>query len=290
MKRSSYIIIISIILSQVGLAGGGWPQPKGSGYFKLSEYWLFADEHYTDQGLLDPNLTIGFFSTSLYGEYGVTDRLTAQFFAPFFVRNIFYDQVSAATGETFIEGEGINGVGDFDLTLKYGLTKPGSRVAISAGVTLGLPLGRTTGSSLQNLQLGDGEFNVISRVDVGTSWELGYEGLPMYLNVYGAFNNRTNDFSDEVRVGAEIGAQFFDKKLLLSGKLDVIESLRNGIPSGLNSGASLFANNAEISTVTVELAYNIQENWGISVSTARPFRGENIFSAPAYSVGVHLTI
>ncbi len=290
MKRISYIIIINIILSQVALAGGGWPQPKGSGYFKLSEYWLVSDQHYTDLGMIDPNLTIGFFSTSLYGEYGVTDRLTAQVFAPFFVRNLFNDQVSAATGETIIDGEVISGLGDFDFTLKYGLSKPSSRLAISAGVTVGIPLGKTTGSTLENLQLGDGEFNVMPRVDLGTSWELGYEGLPMYLNVYSAFNKRTNDFSDEIRLGAELGIQFFKEKLLLSGKLNIVESLKNGIPSGLNSGASLFANNTEFTSVTVELAYDIMEQMGVSFSSAIPFRGENVFANPAYSVGIYVKI
>ena len=284
MQRIIYTIVISILLTNAVFAGGGWPQPQGSGYFKISQYWLISDQHYTDQGLIDPNLTIGFWSTALYGEYGFTDRLTGQIYAPFFVRNYHNDQVSLATGETFLEGEALNGIGDFDFTLKYGLTPKRSKVAIAAGLTLGIPLGKTTGSTLGNLQLGDGEFNMLGRVDLGTSWKLGQS--PMYLNTYAGFNKRTNDFSDEFRAGAEVGIQLFRQKLLVSGKLDMVESLKNGIPSGLNNTTSLFANNAEFTTVTVEVAYHIQKNWGISVANAIPLRGENVFSNPAYSVGV----
>lgn len=284
MQRIFYLFIFSALLIQTAFAGGGWPQPKGSGYFKLSQYWLISDKHYTDLGQIDPNLTIGFWSTALYGEYGFTDRLTGQIYAPFFVRNYHNDQVSAATGETFLQGEALNGIGDFDVTLKYGLTPKRSKVAMTAGLTLGIPLGKTSGSTLGNLQLGDGELNVLARVDMGTSWKLG--PFPMYANVYTGFNQRTNDFSDEFRAGAEVGIQLFEDRLLVSGKLDVVESLKNGIPSGLNNTTSLFANNAEFTSVTVEVAYSIQKNWGVSVNTARPFRGENVFANPAYSFGV----
>lgn len=284
MQRIIFTIIISILLTHTAFAGGGWPQPKGSGYFKLSQYWLISDQHYTDLGLIDPNLTIGFWSTALYAEYGLTDRLTGQIYAPFFVRNYHNDQVSAATGETFLEGEALNGIGDFDFTLKYGLTNKKSKVAMTAGLTLGLPLGKTSGSTLENLQLGDGEFNVLTRVDLGTSWKLNQ--LPMYMNVYTGFNKRTNNFSDEFRAGAEIGIQLFKEKLLLAGKLHIVESLKNGTPSGLNNGASLFANNTEFSSLTIELSYNIQENWGVSFNNGIPLRGENVFANPSYSFGI----
>jgi len=108
MKRLLYIIIISFFTLSSITAGGGWPQPKGKGYFKLSEWWLVSDQHYTDQGLIDPNITIGFFSTSIYAEYGITNRLTGQLYAPIFARNYHNNQVSAATGETILNGEGMS--------------------------------------------------------------------------------------------------------------------------------------------------------------------------------------
>ena len=70
-------------MPNLSFAGGGWPQPKGSGFIKYSNYWLIADQHYTGSGLIDPNRTNGIFSTSIYAEYGITDRLTGVVYFPF---------------------------------------------------------------------------------------------------------------------------------------------------------------------------------------------------------------
>ena len=231
---------------------------------------------------------MGFFSTSIYGEYGLTDQLTIQLYAPIFNRNYHNNQVSQATGETFIAGEALNGIGDFDITFKHGLSKPGSKVATAVSWTFGLPFGKTEGSTLRNLQLGDGEFNMMLRLDVGTGWNIG--NTSMYGNVYAGFNNRTNNFSDEFRAGLEIGAQFLDQKLLFISRLNVVESLKNGVPSGLNIGASLFANNSEFTSVELELAYNVQDNWGVSVGYGSAVRGELIFASASYNVGVFVKI
>ena len=60
MKKTISFIIILISCSHFLTAGGPWPQPKGKGYFKLSEWWIIFDQHYTDQGLIDPNVTTEF--------------------------------------------------------------------------------------------------------------------------------------------------------------------------------------------------------------------------------------
>jgi len=280
-----------IILSQSLQAGGGWPQPKGYGFFKLSQWWLIADQHFTDQGLIDPNQTTGLFNTAFYGEYGFTDRLTGVVYMPLFSRAYFNNQVSATTGETTMPGEAINGIGDTDLGIKYGLTlnKP---IAVSATLTFGLPLGNDSGGTQGNLQLGDGEFNQIIQVDAGTGFKLGK--FPAYANTFVGFNNRTKnsndfEFSDEFRFGVEAGITFGDDKLTVIGRLFGVESFQNGdsVADQAASSNSVFANNAEHLSFSPEIAYNINENWGVSAGMGVAFRGELIAAAPSYSVGVY---
>ena len=74
MKPSILILPLLLISLNALYAGGPWPQPKSHGFFKLSEWWIIADRHFTDAGEIDPNLTNGVFTTSLYAEYGLTDR------------------------------------------------------------------------------------------------------------------------------------------------------------------------------------------------------------------------
>jgi len=286
--RYILLSLFTLLYFSSSYAGGGWPQPKGDGYFKISQWWMISDQHYTDSGLIDPNITTGFFSTSIYGEYGFTDRLTGIIYAPLFARTYTNNQISQTTNQVILEGEAINGIGDIDISLKYGLTKPGKGIAIAATLTLGLPLGKEVGGTQENLQLGDGEFNQMLGIDAGTGWKLG--NTPMYANTYVGFNNRNNGYSDEIRFGAELGAQFFNEKLWLIGRIKALESRKNEPNSGLQNAASLFANNTEYTAFELEAAYNIKSNLGVSVGYGGALRGELIFANPSYSIGVFLKI
>lgn len=282
MKNNILITAILIFFTLQLTAGGGWPQPKGKGYLKLSEWWVISDQHFTDLGLIDPNVTTGIFNTSLYAEYGLTNRLTTVVYFPFYGKTYQNNIVSGTTGEVLQAGESISGIGDTDIGLKFGLTKPGSSLAISANLTLGLPLGNDSGGSQGALQLGDGEFNQIFSIDAGTGWQVG--NTPFFANVNVGFNNRTQSFSDEIRFSAEVGANLFNKKLWVIGRLNGIESRKNGLAAA--NATSIFANNSEFVSIGAEVAYNITEKFGISASYSSAVRGEIIFASPSYSVGV----
>ncbi len=280
------LLIAVLLLGWTGAAwaGGGWPQPCGHGYFKLAQWWIVADEHYTDTGLKDPNITSGLYTTSFYGEYGFTDRLTGILYLPFFSRNYQNNQVSGTTGEILKAGEAINSLGDPELAIKLGLTKPGSSYALAVTATVCLPLGKTGGGSDRNLQTGDGEFNQMIRLDLGTSF--GSSQRPAYANLYSGLNNRTNDFSDEFRYGGEIGVGLFDQDLWLIAKLNGIKSFKNGKTAAEVTSTSIFANNTEIVSLDLEGAYYLTPSLGVTAAVTLPLSGRITYAAPAYQVGV----
>ena len=275
--------LISFSFIQV-FAGGDWPQPKGKGYFKLNQWWLIADQHYTDAGQIDPNITAGIFNSSLYAEYGFSPRITGVLYFPFFSRNYFNNQVSATTGEILKAGEAINSLGDTDISLRYALTKPGSSIALSATVLLGLPLGENAGGSENALQTGDGEFNQMVQIGLGKSF--GNDKIGIYTKLSIGVNNRTNDFSDEFRYGAELGFGLFSSKLWLVTRLTGVESFQNGKLASEVVNSSIFANNAEFTSIGFEANYYLTKKVGLSVGYATAFRGQIIYAAPSYSVGV----
>lgn len=279
----------ALLLPAISLrAGGGWPQPKGHGYFKLYQWWLVADQHFTDQGLIDPNITFGIFNTSFYAEYGLTDRLTVVLNAPLFSRNYFNNQVSFTTGEITMEGEALNSIGDTDIGFQFGLFS-GKGWSASTTLTLGLPLGVDGAGPGGILQTGDGEFNQYLRVDLGRGFGLG--NVDAYANVYAGFNNRTGGFSDEYRFGVEAGVTFLNKKITAIARLYGVESLKNGdLPSERSNSTSIFANNSEHLTFSPSIAYNISEKWGVSASMGKALSGEIIFANTAYSVGVFMKL
>ncbi len=266
-------------------AGGPWPQQKGAGYFKLSEWWIVFDQHYTDAGLIDPNVTTGIFSTFFYAEYGLTSRLTGVLNAPLFSRNYMNNLVSNTTKEILVEGEALNSLGDIDVGLKYGITRPGSSVPISLSIVLGLPTGKSVAGTLNNLQTGDGEFNQLVQVDAGFGFKLG-EKAAGYTSAYIGFNNRTKGFSEEFRYGLESGVGLFDQKLWIIGRLFGIESLKNGSTAENTTSTSIFANNTEYTSISMEVNYYLTKRTGLSASIAGAVRGEIIAAAPSYSIGV----
>ncbi len=288
MKNLSIILLLLVAFSTSVFAGGPWPQKKGKGYFKLAEWWVIFDQHYTDNGKIDPNVTSGIFNTTLYAEYGFTDRLTGIINAPIFSRNYNNNLISNTTKEVLVPGDAYNGIGDFDLGLKYGITQPGAKVPVALTLTLGLPTGKSVAGELNNLQTGDGEFNQLLQVDAGTGFKLGKTSA--YVSAYTGINNRTNGFSDEFRFGIEAGVGLANEKFWLTGRILGVESFKNGDTAETTTSTSIFANNSEFLSVGVEGSYYITKKVGVSVSAAGAFRGEIIAAAPSYSVGVFLDL
>ncbi len=287
MKRIYLIIVFAFSFASFANAGGGWTQPKGGIYLKLSEWWIISNQHYTDAGLIDPNTTSGIFNTSFYGEYGITNRLTAIAYVPFFSRAYMNNVVSGTTGKIITPGEAINSFGDTDLSIKYALNR-GGLIRTAATLTLGLPLGNSAGGSQRNLQTGDGEFNQLLQFDASSSFQI--KNISIYGTATVGFNNRTKGFSDEFRYGVEVGAGLFKNKFWLIGRITGVESLQNGTLSSDSNSTSIFANNSEFTSYSVEAAVYLTKKFGVSASYASAFRGQIIFANPSYSVGVFLDL
>ncbi|MBY0433106.1 MAG: hypothetical protein K2U26_03255 [Cyclobacteriaceae bacterium] len=277
MKR---ILIALLFLSHTALAGGGWPQPKRHGYFKLGQNMIRSSFFYDPDGNVVDITTIGLFTTSLYGEYGITDRLTSIIYVPFFVRNTLNGISYNQSGKS-IPGDSFNSAGDTDISFKYGLivNKP---IVVSATILFGLPVGQTAGGSTQILQSGDGEFNQMLRIDASHS----FYPKPYYVSGYAGFNNRTKGFSDEVRYGAEFGVTY--KKFIPIVKINVVKSLFNGDAEVAQNG--IFSNNTEYISPAFELNYQINEAWGVTGSAGFAFSARNILAAPNWGGGVYFKL
>jgi len=258
---------------------------KGKGFFKLSEWWVVADAHYTDTGEIDPNVTIGLFNTTLYGEYGLSDKVDVLVNFPVFSRSYSNLIRSKTTGDVIAPGQSVNSLGDTELGIKYGLIR-NKAVVVSSSLYLGLPLGNDSGGSDGTLQTGDGEFNQRISLDISTSFPISNFNTFYSINV--GVNNRTQGFSDEFRYGFETGL-IVNKKIIGIFRLQGLKSFKNSSFTETN-GASLFASDTEYLSYTFELGYEIKEKYGISANMGKAFSGNLIFANPSYSIGVHVKI
>ena len=285
MKKT--ILFIGILfLTQIAMAQ--WSKGKGKGYYKLSAWYLNTDQHFTDTGEIDPNVTRTQFNLNFYGEYGISERWDVIAYVPFFARATQNNLFSGTTGNLIQEGEEINALGDIDFGLNYNFFKKGSWSA-SAKLIFGLPTGEAAGGSDGSYQTGDGEFNQYLSGHLGYATSI--HGIPFFAKTYLGFNNRTENFSDEFRFGLESGVNLFGGKAWLITRLDVVESLQNGSLNAQNAAqGSIFANNVEFVGIAAEASYYITEKLGISVGVGGAISGRIIAANPSLTAGIFLDI
>ncbi len=292
MKKLILVFISTILSFSASIAQGAWPQAKNEGYFKLNQSGIVADQLYALNGDIIDNRTTSVYISSLYGEYGISPRLTGVVYVPFFVRTFINEQESTINGG-INPGDELNAFGDPQIGVKYAIINDGP-IRLAADFILGLPFGEHVGGDSEILQSGDGEFNQQIRLIASTSFANG----KAYATLLAGFNNRTTadfeyssgtiegaTFNDEIHFGGEFG-WFASKKLLVALKLYNITPLeKDGALSNMNS--SLFGNNVGFFAITPEINYFITPNFGASVSIGGAVSGQNILAAPNYAFGVY---
>ena len=270
------IILFSIIATPSVLSAQAWTKSKGKGFYKLDFSAINAADVFDMAGKVVPFRTLGNYSTSFYGEYGLTDKIMAIAYVPFYVRNVVNETKGNQTGTIIEPGIVNNNFGDVDLGFRFAL--PIKNVAVAATLMLGIPTGDA--KQVDGLFTGDGEFNQLLKIGVGTGgkrwWTQGAMG----------YNNRTKGFSDEFRYDFEFGYKFFNERLLAIFKINGVESFNNGTAQAAVTG--LFSNNVEYLGIGPEVLYyvNSKKTIGISARIAGAAKGQNVLAAPATSVGI----
>ena len=283
-KKGSVLVSLALIalFFVQDVLGGPWPQRRKHGFYKIGFGFVQANRYYEPNGNLISIPTLSDYTTSFYGEYGFTDRLTGVAYIPLVQRITLNRQVGRETGAVFFDGAEKTGLADADIGVRYGLLQKGNTV-ISASLMLGLPLGDNAQEN--GLFTGDGEFNQHLSVGVGHS----FYPAPAYVAVEAGYNNRTQGFSDEFRFSAEAGYTI-KQKLTVIARARGLESLKNGDESITGGMGGLSGNNQRYLAYGAELAYSITSSVGVSFSVEGATRGQNILSAPAYSTGIFLTL
>lgn len=269
-------LITSFFLLLAGTSfAQGWSQKQGEGYFKLGYNGIRANEYFAPDGSSIPITTTGLYSLGLYAEYGVTPKLTAIANLPFWVVNTLNEIRFNQSGNS-IPGDSFSSFGDMDLGVKYGWfqDKP---VVLATSLIFGIPSGKTGGGETGILQTGDSEFNQMFRADLSFS-------LPnsIYFSAFGAINNRTRDFSDEIRYGFDLG--YFKEKVLVAFHFNAIQSLENGNAENVNNG--IFSNNLEYLLPSLEIGWFFPNNLGISAYANHVLQGQNVLNGPGYGIGL----
>ena len=269
-------ILTMVLLAPSVLKAQAWTKAEGTGFYKLDFSRISATDVFNTKSEVIPFRTITNNITSFYGEYGVTNKFTLLGYVPFLINNKL-GETKNATGGIVLPAVSETNFGDVDLGFRYQLFNKNG-ISLSVNLLLGLPTGNST--QKEGLLTGDGEFNQMLKLAIGTGktrwWTQGALG----------FNNRTKGFSDEFRYDFEFGYKFFNDRLLTILKLNGIESLDNG--TAKENIVGVFSNNVEYAGVGPEVLYyvNDKKKMGVSLRVAGSLKGRNILAAPSIAVGV----
>jgi len=277
-----FLLLGIMLIPDVFFAQSGWVKSKGEVYTQASFYHFTSDEYYAIDGtLFDQGATFTNQVYNLYGEYGLTDQFTLIANFPALVQNQF------STTNT------VTGIGDLTLAAKYGVNQSSMPISISLGVSI--PTGQkdlfATAKAPNefgiieeiNLPTGDGELNFLATIAASRSFWNG----KAYSTVYTTYNLRTQNYSGQVRLGAELGVQPFEG-LWLSGKW--FSQLR-GL-EGSNDNTSFFrAEGTTYSLASFGGIYHVWHEWSVLAYAHLPVEGvlteyRNVYVGPAFSVGV----
>lgn len=269
------VMLVVGVLYQCGVANaGGWTQPQGKGYFKFSqqiikaESLFFADGSKTDS----PIPTVSGYTTSLYGEFGLIDRVTLVGYMPFYTNfGVDLEGIDKSTG-----------IGDWDVGIRIGILTGGPTV-VSLQALAGLPLGDSGGDIV--LWTGDGEFNQHFSLQLGHS----LYPVPAYLKGEIGYNNRkssdipADNYADELRYSLQAG-------YTIAERVGIALSLR-GVQA-LDRADDEFhpRNDIEYLSYGPQVDFYVSPNAGITASMTRFTRAHNMLDAPSWEFGVFVKL
>ena len=259
-------LLAGFILQSLPTYAGGWTHPRGKGYFKLNEQLIRSDSYFQPSGDKVDITDQSRYTTSLYGEFGLVDRLTLVGYIP------FYQRIS----EDRPGSDSKTGTGDWELGARIGLLTNRATV-VSLQVMAGLPLGDSFTEQEVGLFTGDGEFNQLISLQVGHSlWP-----TPGYLKAEIGFNNRESDFSDELRYALEAGFMV-GERIGVSGWIRGVKAL--------GTGDEWTVNDQQYVSFGPEINFYITSNAGITAGVTKYTGAHNLLNAPAWDIGIFLKL
>lgn len=275
IKNALKIPPLSILLFLSFEAAAQWTQNKASGYYKLdftnvtAPYIINATGNLIETPMLTNNIL------SFYGEYGITNRLTAQMYMPFLVHNTLAADANSPRLDLRKKQKN-TAFGDVDIALKYALTvnKP---IAVSASLWIGLPTGNA--ENTYDLVTGDGEVNQMLRLDVGKGFK------KKWISGGIAFNNRTKNYSDELRYSVEYGQKWLkNERFYTVFRFTGIVPFKNGTATENRLG--LYSNNLSFHSPALEMAYKLKKHWSVTSRLGFAVSAANVLGGPSLSLGV----
>lgn len=299
MTRSFTLIMMLMVVFQTTThAGGPWPKKKKEGYAQLGFSYIGYNQFFNHEGkVVSLRRPVTDFTTQLFLDYGITDRLTLTANLPFkYVASA--DKISSSDSTYFqdtIQSGSLFGLNNVMLGLRYNIIN--KKVLFSAGMNFEANVAKY--DSLTTLRTGPSAWVFHPYLSVGSTFAQG----KLYTFLDAGYRIRTNNYSHEADFNFELGYSWNYKTyfvLSVTGRF----SLQNGSydnnvttvfnesdstttvihPNGRDLHTSLYPNNQQYVGYGLKFIQKIKK---VHINAAVYFgTGNMVAAAPSYNLGV----
>ncbi|MFK7748904.1 MAG: transporter [Kordia sp.] len=266
--------IIALLGSSFLFAQSPWTQEKGKFYTQLS----FTTISNYDEVFGDPDYQIDRETTDntlqLYGEYGITNKTTLLVNVP--IKLIKTGDAISGTG--FAAADSQTAFGNVSVGLRHQFY---TKKWIVSG-QLNVEANTGTFEAASGIRTGQDAWSFTPTVNIGRSFE------KFYVQAFTGIDLRTNDYSNNFKIGGEIGTKVHSK-IWLIGFVDIVNSFNDGdvnLPFR-NIGTALYVNNQEYSAFGLKAVGEINNSFGGILSFGGAFSGNNVAKQAAVTVGLY---
>lgn len=276
-----HLMVLSSVLffHQQLAAQSAWTQKKGDFFAKAYVNYGRSDQFFTLAGSELETSNFTQITYGLYGEYGITDRLTLLVNGP------------VLKSQSFERTETVTAIGDLPIGVKYGILQKKFPLAVS--FVADIPIAKANnfaqnldGLGVINLPAGDGEWNFLTTLAVSQAFQT--FKLPTYLSLYTTYNYRTEfegvDLNDQIQIGIEGGIQLFDR-FWLNASIRAQETFGTITETDFVRGQGTTYTSYKFGALIP-----VYKQWMIDVSYSNYadfiFQRNNLYSAGVLSLGV----
>ncbi|MBC8755389.1 hypothetical protein H2O64_11930 [Kordia sp. YSTF-M3] len=267
-------VFIAILSSSFTFSQSPWTQEKGKFYTQLSFSTIsnydevFGDPEYqTDREITDNTL-------QFYGEYGLSSKTTLLLNLPI----KFIKTGDAVNGTAFITEDSKSAFGNISLGVKHQFYN--KKWIISGQLNLEANTGSFEAAS--GIRTGQDAWTFTPTINIGRSFD------KFYVQAFTGIDLKTNNYSNNFKIGGEIGTKVHSK-IWLVGFVDIVSSFNDGdvnLPLS-NLGTALYVNNQEYGAFGLKAIGELNSAFGGILSFGGAFSGNNVAKQAAISVGVY---
>ena len=270
----NFYTIIALFCLGIVSAQSPWTQEKGKFYTQLSFTTIsnydeiFGDPDYqTDREITDNTL-------QLYGEYGISNNTTLIVNLP--LKLISTNDIVG--GSAFITEDSETAFGNISVGIRHQFYK--EKWIISG--QLDIKANTSTFEIASGIRTGEDAWSFTPTLNLGRSFD------KFYIQAFTGIDLRTDNYSNNFKVGGEIGTKVHSK-IWLIGFVDIVKSFNDGdvtLPLS-NLATALYVNNQEYGAFGLKAIGEINNSFGGIVTFGGAFSGNNVAKQAALTFGLY---